>query len=185
MQLRRVRAEEAPMRRYLTELWVPYHHELGEIVESKGLADTFALEDELAWQIEQFETPDSRLWVALDGLADPTVPVETAEATFAGFISTTLEPTPEAFSWPDRLVIGDFYVVPEYRGGGLADKLVARAVQAAREDGCPELALDVDLDNERALTYYASLGFSAVRQRMRVSVDDLTLGAPDAADSPG
>lgn len=74
MQLRRVRAEEAPMRRYLTELWVPYHHELGEIVESKGLADTFALEDELAWQIEQFETPDSRLWVALDGLADPTVP---------------------------------------------------------------------------------------------------------------
>ena len=125
---------------------------------------------------------DSRLWVALGDLADPTAPIATTETAFAGSISTTFEPAPEAFAWPDRLVIGDLYVVPAYRGGGLADKLVARAAQIAREDGYPELALNVDLDNERALAYYETLGFGATRQRMRVSVNDLTLGTPDTVD---
>ena len=50
MQLRRVRAEEVPTRRYLTvfKLWVPYHRELGEITGTDRLADTFEFADELA-----------------------------------------------------------------------------------------------------------------------------------------
>ena len=36
--------------------------------------------------------PDNRLWLAVDDTADPAVPIETIEATFAGFISVELEP---------------------------------------------------------------------------------------------
>jgi Acetyltransferases len=106
---------------------------------------------------------------------DPTASIETTEATFAGFITTTLNFAPEAFAQPDRLVIGDFYVAPDYRGSGLADKLVARAAQAGRESGCSELALNVDVDNKRARAYYERLGFETARHRLRVPVSELAL----------
>lgn len=34
MQLRRVRADKAQVDRYITELWIPYNRELGEIIET-------------------------------------------------------------------------------------------------------------------------------------------------------
>ncbi|ERG97524.1 MAG: acetyltransferase [Haloquadratum sp. J07HQX50] len=176
MQLRRVRADKAQVDRYITELWIPYNRELGEIVETEGLSDTSDLENEVEWQVEKFEEPTNRLWVALDDLTEPAAPIETAEATFAGFIRISVEPTPDAFAWPDRLVISDLYVTPEYRGGDLADRLITRAAQVAREDGCSELALTVDVDNKRALSYYKKLGFDVAQHRMRVSVEDLHLG---------
>jgi ribosomal protein S18 acetylase RimI-like enzyme len=73
-------------------------------------------------------------------------------------------------------VISDLYVTPEYRGGDLADRLITRAAQVAREDGRSELALTVDVDNKRALSYYKKLGFDIAQHGMRVSVEDLHLG---------
>ncbi|NKE38087.1 GNAT family N-acetyltransferase [Natronococcus sp. JC468] len=118
----------------MEELWLPYRRELGEVVESQGLSSEFDIETEIEWHIDRFETADSRLWVALDDVDDSTTPLEEIDAIFAGFISVDLETAPSAFDWPDRLVIGDFYVRELYRGAGLADQLVARAVQSARED---------------------------------------------------
>ena len=43
------------------------------------------------------------------------------------------------------------------------------------EEGRAELALDIDVDNERAVAYYEKLGFESVRYRMRVPVDELSL----------
>ena len=176
MQMRRVRATEAAVRRYMEELWVPYCRELGEIVESAGLADEFEIADELDWHVDRLDSPETRLWVALEDAADPSARLATIEATFAGFITTELEAAPEAFAWPDRLVVGDFYVRESYRGDGLADELIARAVQFAREEGCSELALDADVDNERAVAYYEKLGFEPARYRMRVPIEELSLG---------
>jgi ribosomal protein S18 acetylase RimI-like enzyme len=110
-----------------------------------------------------------------DEVDDSTAPLEEIDATFAGFISVDLETTPSAFDWPDRLVVGDFYVRELYRGAALADQLVARAVQFAREDGCEQLVLEVDIDNERALAYYEKLGFEVGKYRMRVPVEEIEL----------
>jgi ribosomal protein S18 acetylase RimI-like enzyme len=52
---------------------------------------------------------------------------------------------------------------------------MTRAVQYAREDGCPGLVLTVDIDNRRALRYYSKLGFDIARHRMCTSIDNLHL----------
>lgn len=175
MHIRRVRAADGPIRRYVEELWLPYNRELGEVVEAQGLSSEFDIEAEIEWQVDRFDTTDSHLWVALDDVDDSTVPLKDIDGTFAGFISIDREPAPSSFDWPDRLVIGDFYVKESYRGEGLADQLVARAVQFAREDGCEQLALEVDVDNERALAYYKKLGFEIGMHRMRMPVDEVEL----------
>jgi len=159
----------------MEELWLPYTRELGEVVEAHGLTPEFDVESEVEWQVDRFDASDSRLWVALDDVDDATTALEEIDATFAGFITVAVEPAPSAFDWPDRLVVGDFYVTEPYRGGGLADRLVARAVQSAREDGCEEVALDVDADNGRALAYYRKLGFEVARYRMRIPVEEIQL----------
>jgi ribosomal protein S18 acetylase RimI-like enzyme len=48
-------------------------------------------------------------------------------------------------------------------------------VQFAREDGCEQLVLEVDIDNERALAYYEKLGFEVGKYRMRVPVEEIEL----------
>ena len=55
MQLRRVRADKAQVDRYITELWIPYNRELGEIIETERLSNTYDLENEVEWQVEKFE----------------------------------------------------------------------------------------------------------------------------------
>ena len=169
MHIRRVRPEDEEMARYVEECWLPYHRDLEDAVSAHTLDVGEDLEDEVAFHVDLFDDPNNRLWVALDEVDDPTAPLAEVDATFAGHLSVSLEPAPEPFESPDRLVIGDFWVRKQYRGTGLADELVARAVQQAREDGCEQLALDVDVDNERALAYYEKLGFEVGRHRMRVA----------------
>jgi ribosomal protein S18 acetylase RimI-like enzyme len=48
-------------------------------------------------------------------------------------------------------------------------------IQHAREDGAVELALQVDVDNDRALAYYDKLGFDVARYRMHVPVEEVQL----------
>jgi GNAT superfamily N-acetyltransferase len=73
----------------------------------------------------------------------------------------------------DRLLVGDFYVTADHRGTGLARELMARAAQRAREVGCPELTLDVDVENDRALAFYEKLGFEPYRHKMSVPTAEL------------
>ena len=175
MHIRRVRSEDEEMRRYVEECWLPYNRDLEETVSAHALDVGDDLDREVEFHLEMFDDPDSRLWVALDDVDEPAAPLADVDATFAGHLSTVLEPAPEPFEAPDRLVIGDFWVREQYRGTGLADELVSRAVQQAREDGCEQLALDADADNERALAYYEKLGFEVGRHRMRVPLDDVSL----------
>lgn len=51
------------------------------------------------------------------------------------------------------------YLAPEARGRGLLGELVERCADWARQQGAPELALEVHEDNARARTAYARLGF--------------------------
>ena len=170
------------MRRFVEELWVPYHRDLEAAVGSHVMAEDVDVDDIVEFRTDYFDDPSRRLWVALDDVDNPAGTLPELDATFAGFLSTSLKTPPSKFETPDQLHLGNLYVDPAYRGTGLADDLVARAMQHAREDGAVELTLEVDADNDRALAYYEKLGFDVARYRMRVPLDAVQLdtgGNPD------
>ncbi len=65
-----------------------------------------------------------------------------------------------AMIW-DAAVINELYVAPEHRGTGVADDLMAAALDLARDQELPldRAVLDVDPANERARAFYDRHGF--------------------------
>lgn len=175
MHIRRVRNEADSMRRFVEELWLPYHDDLETAVDSHVMADDVDVDDIVEFRTDFFDDPSKRLWVAIDDVDDLTGTIAELDGTFAGFLSTHLNTPPSKFETPARLHLGNFYVDPAYRGTGLADDLIARAIQHAREDGAVELSLDASVDNDRALAYYEKLGFDIAKYRMRVSLKDVRI----------
>ncbi|PSQ16177.1 GNAT family N-acetyltransferase [Halobacteriales archaeon QS_8_69_26] len=181
MQLHELPADEAAVRRYVEELWLPYHRELAATAGRHELADDVdVVEEEVAFRLDTLDDDGHRTWIAVDDgeLDDDTreeEPVDLAEmdARFAGFVTTDVSEAPSVFDRPDQLRIGDVYVREPYRGEGLARTLVDRVADRAREAGCAEVTLDVDVDNDRALAFYEKLGFETTRRTMAVAVEDL------------
>lgn len=66
-----------------------------------------------------------------------------------------------AFVW-DAAVLNEVFVRPDYRGTGVADDLMAAALDAARAQDLPlnRMVLDVDRKNERAGAFYERYGFA-------------------------
>jgi len=56
--------------------------------------------------------------------------------------------------------VHDFFVMPAYRGAGIARLLFAAIEERARELGCCKLTLEVLENNHRARSIYAAAGFS-------------------------
>lgn len=52
------------------------------------------------------------------------------------------------------------YLEPEYRGRGLARRLIDAAEEWCRGQGCREIATDAELDNESAQQFHERLGFT-------------------------
>lgn len=177
MRLLSLPPDEAAVRRYVQELWLPYHRELEAVVADHALADDLDPAAEVDYRLERLEAGENETWIAVDDAdddretdADPA-DVIAGQGTLAGFVSLARDEAPPVFDRPDRLVVGDVYVSEPHRGTGLADDLLARAERTAREADCPQLALDVDADNERALAFYRRLGFEVRRHRMTRDVD--------------
>lgn len=184
MHIRRVRAEESAIRRYLDACWLPYQEELSTIRTDHSLTDD-ASERALEFHTDQLDTPSGRLWVALDDVDNPTAPLPETGATFAGFIRTQFSPSPQRFDWSDRVEMADCWVREGYRGSGLADDLLRRAAQHAREDGCADLTLTVGTENQRALGYFESRGFEPQGYGMVVPLAAVSLGGEaGVADGP-
>lgn len=175
MQIRRVRNEEEALRCYIEQCWLPYHEELSNTVAPHSLVDDLDLEAVVEFFLDRLDSPSHRLWIAFDDAEDPTASLSSAGATFAGFVETELKPCPQHFDWADKLRISDLWVRDSYRGSGLADDLMTRVLQQAREDGCAELTIDVAVGNERALAYAETCGFEVRAFGMRVPLSDVTL----------
>jgi len=175
MQIRELPADEPAVRRFAEELWLPYNRELEDVVEAFALADAVEdrLDEEVEFRLDSLGSGSYRAWVAVEGADSPGVPLTDPALAFAGFITTDVDEAPPVFDRPDRLHVGDFYVVERHRGAGLARELLDRAVQRAREVGCPELTLDVDIDNERALGFYGKVDFTPYRHEMVAPAEEL------------
>lgn len=178
MEIRSLLADEGVVRRYVEELWLPYHRELAATVDRHGLADDVALvDDELEFRLDRLQSDQYRGWIAVDvphreGLTS-TVDLADGTGTLAGFITTDVEESPTVFNGLDKLLVEDIYVHEAYRGSSLASDLMDQAARYAREAGCAELTLDVDVDNERATRFYETLGFETYRRQMSIPVEKL------------
>jgi GNAT superfamily N-acetyltransferase len=178
LEIHRLTADEDAVRRYVEELWLPYHRELETTVDAHALADDIdVVAEEVEFRLDRLESESHRAWVAVDAeetersngervLAD-------GDGGLSGFVTTDVDEAPTVFDRPDRLIVGDIFVREPYRGTGLAQDLIDRAAERARETGCEKLALDVDVDNERAVAFYDTLGFEPYRREMTVSVDEV------------
>ena len=174
MNVRRLLADEAAVRRYAAELWIPYNRDLEATVNAHALAsDADLVAEQVAFTLEKLESTEYRIEIAVDSPAEADdVESASGKGDCLGFIATTLDEAPSVFDRLDRLVVCGIYV-REPHGTGLARDLIGCAVERARAEGCAELALDVDVDNERALGFYRKLGFEPLRHRMRVDTGRL------------
>ncbi|MEF8790569.1 MAG: GNAT family N-acetyltransferase [Haloarculaceae archaeon] len=177
MELHPLPADRAAVRRYVEELWLPYHRDLEAVVDRHALAtDVDLVVEEVEFRLDRLESAGYRAWVAVDRPTDTSgrdLDIATSDDDLVGFVTTDVDEAPTVFDRPDRLVVGDIYVGEPYRGTGLARRLIDRAAERAREAGCSEVVLDVDVDNERAIGFYEGVGFETDRYRMSVAVDEL------------
>jgi ribosomal protein S18 acetylase RimI-like enzyme len=165
VNVRELPPEERAVRRYVEDLWVPYNRELEGIVEGFSLAeDVDVVPAELEYRLDRLDSETFRCWIAVDG--EDGAELAATDGDFVGFVTTDLDEAPPVFDRPDRVVICDLYVEEPYRGTGLARELVGIASTEARERGCPELKLEVDVPNDRAVAFYEKLGFEPVRHAM-------------------
>lgn len=56
-------------------------------------------------------------------------------------------------------------VFPEYRHAGLGRRLIAFAIQKAREAGCTAVSLTTFEDDSRLISYYRRIGFTTIASR--------------------
>ncbi len=124
--------------------------------------------------LARLKSPDYEYWIARDE-------IEKNKATVSGFIDVDFAPIqgfrketapaqqaepkkkPEgprkATHAPLQAKILGLAVLPEFRGKGIAKRLVAKATARAKARGCREIFLLVREDNEAAQKLYACLGF--------------------------
>ncbi|SFC51935.1 Ribosomal protein S18 acetylase RimI [Halobiforma haloterrestris] len=172
MDLVELPAEEAAVRRFIEDLWLPYNRELEATVEQFALADDVDLVmEELPFRLDRVGSEGYRAWIAVDGSTDAATLADMG-GEFAGFIAAELDEAPSVFDRPDRLFIRDIYVHEPYRGTGLANELFDRLRVWARETGCEEFSLDPQVDNDRAIAFYEKLGFETTQYHMVTSIED-------------
>jgi ribosomal protein S18 acetylase RimI-like enzyme len=167
-------ADEESVRRYTRELWLPYHRELESTIEQHALVDDVPLETEVEFRLDKLQQDGYRAWIALEGTAveegsvegDGGLSLAETDQAFVGFVTAEVEHAPVVFDQQDRVRLGDIYVSESHRGTGLADDFFERVQAYARERECTEVTLDVDVDNDRALSFYETLGFEPYRQEL-------------------
>jgi GNAT superfamily N-acetyltransferase len=97
-----------------------------------------------------------------DELSDPRRITLVAEASgrAAGYTQLVRGPAPPAVAGPEPMEVARFYVDRPWHGRGVAQTLMAAAVEAARSAGARTLWLGVWEQNPRAIAFYRKCGFA-------------------------
>ncbi len=156
MDIRRVQDDE--VEQFVDDLWYPFSREMADLDPYNALADGIR-EAEVAFRREQFDDDDIATFVAAD------------DGTFAGYTAVEYEDSAPVFARGPKANINDVYVVPDYRGNGLADDLMERAERWAADRGCEYVSLSVNVDNETARRVYESRGYATRRLKMDKRID--------------
>jgi GNAT superfamily N-acetyltransferase len=140
-------------------LWSDFSREMAEMDPYNSLADgdLRAVQDD--YRREALADDDQRVLLAVAGGDDDgTAPV--------GYVTAERKASPPVFARGDRVNVGELYVREPYRGEGLADRLLDRAVAWGRERGCERVSLSVNVGNERARAFYERRGFEPRRLKL-------------------
>jgi diamine N-acetyltransferase len=112
-------------------------------------------------------------------IADPASTVLLAEyhgesggTELVGYAHLIAGPVPEAVRGPAPLELKRIYVARAWHGQGVAQALMAAAIQAARARGAQTLWLGVWERNPRAVAFYAKYGFTRVGEHTFVLGSD-------------
>jgi ribosomal protein S18 acetylase RimI-like enzyme len=125
-------------------------------------------------------------------LADPdhyTV-LAMARGELAGYVQLVAGPPPPCVTGPDPLELKRFYVDQRGHGRGVAQMLMAHAIEVAQTRGARTLHLSVWKHNHRAIAFYARCGFEQVgispfRLGTDVQLDPVMMRSLPVAGSPG
>ena len=79
-----------------------------------------------------------------------------------GFIETSLRPEVPHFTTSPAGYVESLYVVPEFRGRGIATELVSRSETWVRSKGCMDFYVDTDTGYDDAYQFYLAVGFKEV-----------------------
>jgi ribosomal protein S18 acetylase RimI-like enzyme len=97
-------------------------------------------------------------------LADPAMVTLVAErdGALAGFTQVVSGEVPADVTGPAPIEIKRFYIDAPYHGTGMAQQLIAAAVDVARARGAQTIWLGVWEHNRRAIAFYTRQGFTHV-----------------------
>lgn len=85
--------------------------------------------------------------------------VAEADGKVVGTVSGMLEDLPKYYRYDKRLLLDNLAVAPEYRGQGIAGKLLEACEAYAREHGIPTLAGEVWLFNDASRSVFTKQGY--------------------------
>lgn len=94
-----------------------------------------------------------------------------ARGSLVAFLVGTIEPEVPIFWIPECGWIHDVWVEPEFRGAGLARRLVAGACDRFRELGVKQVRLHTGMFNEAARQVFGKAGFRACVVEMLCPLD--------------
>ena len=63
---------------------------------------------------------------------------------------------------PQRICRATFVIDPAWQGRGIGRAALRRACEQLRAEGAHAIGLEVDVENDRALTLYTSVGFTPI-----------------------
>jgi signal peptidase I len=97
------------------------------------------------------------------------------EAVYKGLQTAFVALREEENSFCKSWWIYSLYVRTPFQGAGIAEKLMQRVMQFARDKKAPSLQLIVDESNVRALNFYRKLGFREVfRANPKIDIDAMS-----------
>lgn len=170
------------------DCWLPFGLEMWELDAHDALADLDAVrEANVAHRRDRRASEDTRTVVAVpddderrpperaDALENPTVGDAAAvaagtlddPAAFAAYAFAEVASSPPVFARDDALVVLEVYVRPEYRGDGLADRVMDAVETWGVERDCERAELHVHARNVAAQGVYEARGYEPFMQKHR------------------
>ncbi|GGM53745.1 ribosomal protein S18 acetylase RimI-like enzyme [Halarchaeum rubridurum] len=151
---------EADLDAFVAELWLPAKREMAASMTGYDLDERDGVR----------ETGRSHYRARLDD--DETVTyLGREDGDLVGYVSAELRAPAPIFEAIHECHVSDLYVTPEIRRRGAGRALLDAAEEWGRLRDCAHLDLNVDADNEAAVSLYEAAGLTAERYQMQKSLD--------------